>query len=93
MWQRLTMNDNLNDIHKLEAIQVLASVMTRQFETAWMQSMSGGDEQAAIHSFNIAVTNLQELNRKVFGTEFDTIAQPVSDIAAAVQSQFNKEME
>jgi hypothetical protein len=85
------MNDNLKDIHKLDAIQVLASTMARQFEVAWMQSMTGGDEQVAIHSFNIAVTNLQELNRKVFGSEFDTIAQPVSDIAAQIQSNFVKE--
>ena len=87
------MNDNLNSSEKLNEIDELATDVAYQFSSAWYQSCSGGNEQAKIHAFNLAVTNLQELNRKVFGTEFDTIAQPVSDIAAAVQSQFNKEME
>ena len=93
MWQRLTMNDNLNSSEKLDELDKIAWKVSEQFSKAWVESLSGGNEQAKIHAFNLAVTNLQELNRKVFGSEFDTIAQPVSDIAAAVQSQFNKEME
>ena len=77
MWQRLTMNDKY--------LSTLAATIARQFELAHMEQ---GNEKKVNDYRQSAIINLNTMIDLVHGEN-----APVSDIAAAVQSQFNKEME
>ena len=86
--------------HKeLKDITNLADVVQINFETAWIESASGGDENKAKTAWNTAVYHLQKLNNLVFPPQID-IEFSASDRIAAMQAekqhffnQVGKEME
>ena len=84
---------------EVHEISKFAEVVHRQFDIAWIESASGGDELKAKTAWNTAVYHLQKLNNLVFPPQID-IEFSASDRIAAMQAekqhffnQVGKEME